>query len=1058
MLQTARTVRIHLFGRPHLSEDDVPLKFKAPARALSLLTYLFVHGSAPLSRDAVAFALWPDDMESDARANLRRHLFYLTNDVLPPPAPHTPWIVADKRTIGWNAEAAAWCDLREFERLSTAGDASEAVALYRGDLLEGFEDEWLEAPRERFRELQVRLLLDLIAGSRAAKAHAAGIGYARQLLAIDPWREDGIRALIELRNANGDRAGALATYRDFVKRLEAEMGVAPMPETTRVYERVATITAPSAPLESGDAGGDAGAGDGQPPSEAESADGAFVPSPFWHAPQSISNAEAVRSVPSFTGREAELALLEAALWERTGQAAIFGLGGVGKSALAREYARRNRDRYAAVWWLNAETEAGIVDGLVRLGSEFVPGLAKIEDRRSAAEQVTANVLSGLTKPVLLVFDNLDDERLLRIWAPRSVAQILVTSRHAVLGGEIVALRLQTWPPEETVRYLQREIARDDISDSEALRLAEALGFLPLALAHAAAYLKGTVNVSAARYLERINDYLDRTPRGADYDRAVYATFREAIARAEDEAPGAAALLGLASCFAPDALPEELFRQPLDSYEALVPSIPQAEKPALDLRAATLDAIGLEDALGALHRFSLLTFSLETRTYTLHRLVQWATRALLAADAAGWTRSAIAAAQAAFPEGSFENWTQCERLAPHARAVLERLADGTCLPSAARLALRCGQYMRKRAAFAEAESLLRRGLAVAEACSTDEPYPEIAAHIEALAALLRDTNRSGEAEPLLRRSIELSEKMFGPQHPNVAVALNELAILLHYANRLDEAEALYRRALAIDERTFGSDHPAAALRSHNLALLLHETNKPAEAEPLLECALRIDERARGPQHPDVASDLGSLGWLIFQTGRVNAAEPLLRRTIDIRAAAYGTHHPSYAHAVSDVAVLLHDTGRFSEAELLYGQALAIYEASYGADHPVVAACLNNVAELYADDGRFEEAEKRYRRALGSDEATYGPDHANVARDLNNLAGLLAASGRAAEAQPCLARASAILERHYASDHPRVQIVRDNGLLLEHWLAEPPASPPAGPARWRNIRRSPSRGLR
>ncbi len=437
MLQTARTVRIHLFGRPHLSEDDVPLKFKAPARALSLLTYLFVHGSAPLSRDAVAFALWPDDMESDARANLRRHLFYLTNDVLPPPAPHTPWIVADKRTIGWNAEAAAWCDLREFERLSAAGDASEAVALYRGDLLEGFEDEWLEAPRERFRELQVRLLLDLIAGSRAAKAHAAGIGYARQLLAIDPWREDGIRALIELRNANGDRAGALATYRDFVKRLEAEMGVAPMPETTRVYERVATITAPSAPLESGDAGGDAGAGDGQPPSEAESADGAFVPSPFWRAPQSISNAEAVRPCPSFTGREAELALLEAALWERTGHAAIHGLGGVGKSALAREYARRNRDRYAAVWWLNAETEAGIVDGLVRLGSEFVPGLAKIEDRRSAAEQVTANVLSGLTKPVLLVFDNLDDERLLRTWSPRSVAQILVTSRHAVLGGEIV---------------------------------------------------------------------------------------------------------------------------------------------------------------------------------------------------------------------------------------------------------------------------------------------------------------------------------------------------------------------------------------------------------------------------------------------------------------------------------------------------------------------------------------------------------------------------------------------------------------------------------------------
>jgi DNA-binding SARP family transcriptional activator/tetratricopeptide (TPR) repeat protein len=1032
MLQTARTVRIHLFGRPHLSEDEVPLKFKAPARALSLLTYLFVHASAPLSRDAVAFALWPDDIESDARANLRRHLFYLTNDVLPAPPPKTAWIVADKRTIGWNALAPAWCDVREFERLAAdPASAAQAVALYRGDLLEGFDDEWVEAPRERLRELQVRLLLDLLAQSRASGAHAAGMNFARQLLAIDPWREDGIRALIELRNAGGDRAGALATYRDFVKKLEAEMGVAPMAETTRVYERIASA-APSAAA--------------APETAAEGLDASRAgpaPNPYWRAPQSISNADAVRAVPSFTGRETELAQLDAALWGATGQAAIHGLGGVGKSALSREYARRNRDRYAAVWWLNAETEAGIIDGLVRLGSEFVPGLAKVEDRRIAAEQVAATVLSGLTKPVLLVFDNLDDERLLRAWSPHPAAQMLVTTRHAVLGGEIVPIRLQTWAPAETVDYLRREIGRDDVSDSDALQLAETLGFLPLALAHAAAYLKGTVNVSAARYLERISDHLDRAPRGADYDRAVNATFREAIARAEEEAPGAAALLGLAACFAPDALPEELFRQPPDAYGALTPSLAGVAGPVRDLRAAVADAIGFEDALGALHRFSLLTFSLETRSYTLHRLVQRATRSLLAHEAPAWAQSAIAAAEAAFPESDFLHWPRCERLVPHARAALGALPAGAYLPAAARLALRCGQYLRKRAAFADAEGSLRHGLAVAEACNAVEPYPELAETIEALAALLRDTNRSAEAEPLLRRSVELREAMAGSQHPSVAVALNELAILLHYSNRLAEAEVLYRRALAIDEAAFGSDDPAVALRSHNLALLLHETNRVAEAEPLLERSLRIDERVRGPQHPDVASDLGNLGWLTFQTGRVNIAEPLLRRTVEIREAAYGVHHPSFAHALCDIAVLLHDTGRFAEAELLYGQALAIYEASYGSDHPVVAACLNNVAELFADDRRFDEAERLYRRALAGDEATYGPNHANVARDLNNLAGLLTAAGRAPEARLLLERALTIVAEQYEPDHPRVQIVRDNA---------------AGGQRWRNLRRSPSRGLR
>jgi tetratricopeptide (TPR) repeat protein len=302
---------------------------------------------------------------------------------------------------------------------------------------------------------------------------------------------------------------------------------------------------------------------------------------------------------------------------------------------------------------------------------------------------------------------------------------------------------------------------------------------------------------------------------------------------------------------------------------------------------------------------------------MHRLVQRATRTLLNAATPAWIASAVAAAEAAFPESDFQHWPSCERLALHARAALEALPDGTCLPAAARLALRCGQYLRKRAAFADAQVVLRRGLAIAEAGNAVEPYPGIAENIAALAALLRDTNRSAEAEPLLRR------------------------------------------------------------------------------------------------------------------------------TIEIREAAYGVDHPSFAHALCDVAVLLHDTGRFAEAELLYGQALAIYEASYGADHPVVAACLNNVAELFADDGRVDEAELLYRRALASDEATYGPHHANVARDLNNLAGLLTAAERAPEARPLLDRALAIVSEQYEPDHPRVQIVRDNA---------------AGGGRWRNIRRSPSRGLR
>jgi DNA-binding SARP family transcriptional activator len=1056
MVQTARMIRIRLFGRPHLTEDAVPIKFKAPARALSLLAYLLVNGTAPLPRDSVAFALWPDDMEADARANLRRHLFYLTNDVLPAPPPKLPWILADKRTIGWNLAAPAWCDVREFEQLD-AGAAGEAVELYAGDLLEGFEDEWLQAPRERLREQQLRLLLGLIESSRMASAYEAAIGYARRLLAIDPWREDGIRALIELRNATGDRAGALSTYRNFVKRLEAEMGVAPMAETTAVFDRVATAKAPRAIVgaPTASAANDLAESPDGPQTAAEPADAAFVPSPFWRPPESISNPEAVRPVPSFTGRDQELAQLEAALWGPTGQAAIHGLGGIGKSALAREYARRNRDRYAAVWSLNAETEAGIIDGLVRLGSEFVPALAQLDDRRAAAERVAANILSGLTKPVLLVFDNLTDQRLLRKWYPSGATQTLVTSRQAAWAGDMVTLRLEALAAADSVRYLQREIGRPDLRTADALLLAQTLGSLPLALAHAAAYLKGNVNVSAGRYLERLNDHLGRTPRGVDYDRAVYATFREAVSRAESEAPGATALICLAACFAPDALPEELLAQPADVYGNLTPLVADSADPPLGLHAVATDALGREEALGALHRYSLLTLSLETRTYAIHRLVQAAARTLQSADWA-WQDCAVAAAEAAFPGTDFDHWPACERLIPHARAALDALPPDTVSAPAARLALRCGEYLRRRAVFTDAEVLLRRSVAIAERCAAGGAYADIAEHIDALAALLRDTNRLAQAEPLHRRSIALCEAALGPDHPRVATALNELAILLHYSNRLAETEALYRRALAIDKARCG-DHPLIALRLHNLALVLHETNRLAEAEQLLVRALKIDERTYGGQHPDVASDAASLGWLMLESGRIAAAEPLLRRSLAIREAAFGPQHPSFAHALCDMAVLLQDSARSNEAAPLYRQALAVYEASYGERHPVVAACLNNVVELLTGEGRFDEAELLQRRALANDEATFGPDHSNIARDLNTLAGTLAVGGNSTDAEPLVQRALEILEPQYGWDHPRVQRVAANVALLRTGSAAAPDWAPKA-AEWRYIRRSPSRALR
>jgi tetratricopeptide (TPR) repeat protein len=320
-------------------------------------------------------------------------------------------------------------------------------------------------------------------------------------------------------------------------------------------------------------------------------------------------------------------------------------------------------------------------------------------------------------------------------------------------------------------------------------------------------------------------------------------------------------------------------------------------------------------------------------------------------------------------------------------------------------------------MAEAEPLMRRALAIDEACCGND-HPKMAIDLNNLAHLLQATNRLSEAEPLMARVVEIFEISYGKDHPKVATALNNLAQLLQATNRLPEAEPLMRRALAIDEASYGDDHPNVAIRLNNLAQLLQATNRLEEAEPLMRRAVAIDEASFGNDHPDVAIDLNNLAQLLQVTNRLSEAEPLMRRALAIDEASYGNDHPNVARDLNNLAGLLKATNRLAEAEPLMHRVLAIGEASYGKDHPNVATALNNLAGLLQVTNRLSEAEPLMRRALAIDEVSYGTNHPDVAIDLNNLAQLLQVTNRLSEAEPLMRRALAIDEASYGNDHPRV----------------------------------------
>ena len=305
--QTDVLLRIHLFGQPRFELGDEPFRFVARPKTLPLLAYLLLHRNGPVTRDSLAFALWEDDSEEEARSNLRRHLHHLQN-ALPSTAHDDPWVIAELDSLQWNGAKKIWLDVGEFERLIALPDQREkAIELYAGDLLENLYDDWLFSPRDRLREAYIATLGALVLDCRSNQQFTKASAYAQRILAVDSWREDTVRQLMSVRYEMGDRSGALQVYEQFARKLGDEMSVEPMPETVALRELILRQVAP--------------------------ADGA-VQSSFENEPQARTAA-----LP-FVGRGVEMEQLRAA-WSRTARGAggvvfIGGEAGVGKTRLASE--------------------------------------------------------------------------------------------------------------------------------------------------------------------------------------------------------------------------------------------------------------------------------------------------------------------------------------------------------------------------------------------------------------------------------------------------------------------------------------------------------------------------------------------------------------------------------------------------------------------------------------------------------------------------------------------------------------------------------------------------
>jgi tetratricopeptide (TPR) repeat protein len=643
--------------------------------------------------------------------------------------------------------------------------------------------------------------------------------------------------------------------------------------------------------------------------------------------------------PFFTGREGVLTALARALRsDRTAglTQAITGLGGVGKSQTALEYAYRHQEEYRAVFWVRAESEATLDADYARIARL----LDLPEQAEKEAEVVREAVKRWLAEEegYLLILDNADTPEAVRPFLPPAPrGHLLITSHVPQLVRLNVAcpIRLDALPPQKAIQFLFRRVRRKAAADpaerQAAAELAVELGYLPLALEQAAAFIQAAGSRFADYLAEyralRLEQLEKHGPEAGDHPETVRTTWAKSFAAVRAQSEAAAALLTASAFLAPEAIPEEL----------LIAGAPELGEP---LAGALTEASpqALDDLLLPLRQYSLVERNPAARTYEVHRLVQDVARAELAeVERRTWAERVVRAVTRAFPDPEFANWPACERLLPHVLVGARWIeAYGFVSEAEARLLNQAGFYLKQRARYFQAEQLYKQALPI-------------------------------------------YEQVLGPKHRDTAQSLNNLAELYHTRGEYAQAQLLHEQALSIREQVLGPAHPETAQSLNNLAGVYYDQRKLAQAVPLMERALIINEQVYGSEHPDVATNLHNLAGLYQAQGRLAQAESLLKRALSIREQALGPAHPVTANSLNNLASLYQKQGKLVEAVLLLERVLLILEP----DHPNTAIVLNNLAILYQDQGKLAEAEPLLERALAIVEKTFGPEHPNTITFRENL---------------------------------------------------------------------------
>lgn len=433
-----QTLAVNLFGAFSVQRDEQTIDSFATAKARGLLAYLAVEGTRPLDRSHLAGFLWPEVLDESARGNLRYTLSNVRKTIGDQTA-EPPYLQITRRTIQINPDALdadkVVVDVHQFQTLcqQAASDftaAKAAVSLYRAPFLESALvtdspefDTWAQLQRDLLHRQMAELLSGVIARLCADGTYAEAIPYARRYVDHEPWREEAHLQFMNVLWRSGQADAAMRQYEQCRRSLQEELDVAPSPEAIALYEAIRD-----------GAIGDRVVGENKSGVQREvlpeSSTQAFVstdPQPRVEEETISHAAEPARprhnlpaQVKSFIGREGELTEIDTRFaQEHCRLVTIIGPGGMGKTQLALEYARRAMDSFPDGAW-------------------FVP-LAGVAEH----EQIPSTIIDALG--ILMTPEQDPQTRLWQYLGEKTLFLILDNFEHLREGALLVSKLLELAP-------------------------------------------------------------------------------------------------------------------------------------------------------------------------------------------------------------------------------------------------------------------------------------------------------------------------------------------------------------------------------------------------------------------------------------------------------------------------------------------------------------------------------------------------------------------------------------------------------------------------------------